>query len=65
MTLLEVEKEADRLTDEEQRRLISHLISRRVQRNVAYKQELARRLADKDPSKWISLDDAERRLSQR
>ena len=65
MTLVEVEKEANRLTDAEQRQLISHLISQRVQRNAPYKQELTRRLSDKDPSRWISLDDAETRLGQR
>ena len=62
MTLAEVEKKVDQLSSVEQQQLMAHLVSLRVQHNTVYKQKLARRLADKDPSKWVELTEVENRL---
>jgi hypothetical protein len=35
------------------------------QRNAEHMKELARRLDDKDPSRWFSLEEVQRRLSLR
>jgi hypothetical protein len=55
----ELQREAERLTPEERRRLIGFLVSIDIRRDRA---ELSQRLDDRDPQFWISLKEAERRL---
>jgi len=62
MKLDELEREAERLKPEEQRKLISFLVRMDIQRDQAYQEELSRRLDDQKPEAWISLHEAERRL---
>ncbi len=62
MKLEELEREAERLKPEEQRKLLSFLVRMDIQRDDAYREELSRRLDDKSPEAWISLQEAERRL---
>lgn len=62
MKLDELQREAERLSPEEQRKLIRFLVEMDLRRDAGYRDEMARRLDDKDPAGWMSLNDAERRL---
>ena len=64
MTFAQVREEVDRMTEEERKRLLAHLVSIRVKENDAYRRELGRRLSDKTAENWVPLDEAERRLKQ-
>ena len=59
MQLDELQREAERLSPEERRKLIGFLVSIDIRRDRA---ELGRRLDDLDPQSWINLKDAERRF---
>jgi len=58
----DLQREAERLSPEEQRKLIGFLVSMDIRRDEGYQEELSRRLDDKDPQAWITLKEAERRL---
>jgi len=62
MELQELQREAEHLNPEEQRKLISFLVSLDLRRDEASRVELERRLDDRDPNGWIRLEDAERQL---
>jgi hypothetical protein len=62
MGLQELQHEAERLNPEEQRKLISFLVALDLRRAEGFREELQRRLDDRDPNGWIRLDEAERRL---
>ena len=62
MKLDELQREAERLSAEDQRKLIGFLVAIDLRRDESYRSELARRLDDKDPHSWMTLQDAERRL---
>jgi hypothetical protein len=62
MELQELQLEVERLNPEEQRKLISFLVALDLRRDEGYREELQRRLDDRDPNGWIKLDEAERRL---
>jgi hypothetical protein len=59
MQLDDLQREAERLSPEERRKLIGFLVSIDIRRDRA---ELSRRLDDQDAQAWISLQEAERRL---
>ncbi|HLH53238.1 MAG TPA: hypothetical protein VKY92_06435 [Verrucomicrobiae bacterium] len=42
--------------------MIAFLLALEERDNQAYRQELARRIDDKDPTHWISLEELDRRL---
>ena len=60
MKLDELQREAEHLSSEERRKLIGFLVSIDIRKDRA---ELERRLNDQDPERWISLKEAERRLT--
>jgi hypothetical protein len=60
MKLEELQREVERLSPEEQRKLIGFLVALDLRRDENH--ELSRRLDDQDPNAWITLKDAERRL---
>jgi hypothetical protein len=64
MKLDELQREAERLSAEDQRKLIGFLVAIDLRRDEGYRSELTRRLDDKDPQSWMTLQDAERRLKQ-
>jgi len=59
MKLDELQREAERPSPEERRKLIGFLVSIDVRKDRA---ELTRRLSDQSAEGWISLKEAERRL---
>ncbi len=62
MKLDDLQREAERLSREEQRKLIGFLVAMDIRRDEGYREELCRRLDDKDPRAWIKLKEAEQRL---
>ena len=59
MKLDELQREAERLTAEERRKLIGFLVSIDIRKDRA---ELTRRISDQSCEGWVSLREAERRL---
>ena len=64
MDLSEIKKEIEALDGPSQREMIGFLLSLQMRRDPEWRAELTRRLADRDPENWITLDDAEERLSR-
>jgi len=62
MELQELQREVERLNPEEQRKLISFLVGLDLRRDEGFREELQRRLDDREPNEWMRLDEAERRL---
>jgi hypothetical protein len=62
MELQELQRQAERLNPEEQRKLISFLVALDLRRDEGLREELQRRLDDRDPNGWIRLEEAERQL---
>ncbi|MEJ5211854.1 MAG: hypothetical protein WHV61_10555 [Burkholderiales bacterium] len=62
MKLDELQREAERLSSEDQRKLLGFLIGLELQRTGDYREELTRRLDDSSPQSWIGLPDATKRL---
>jgi hypothetical protein len=62
MTLAQIEQEALKLPGDDLRKLIARLIAANVQRDEAGWREINRRLDDKNPDSWVSLDAAKLEL---
>lgn len=62
MRLDELQLEAERLAPGDRRKLMSFLVALDVRTDEQYGGELTRRLDDRSPERWISLQDAEGRL---
>jgi hypothetical protein len=62
MRLDDLQREAERLSPEEQRKLIGFLVTMDIRRDKDYREQLGRRLDDQDPQAWLNLKEAERRL---
>ena len=54
--------ELEALESKDRRRMIAFLLALEERDNLAYRQELARRIDDKDPSHWITFEELDRRL---
>jgi len=63
MSVEELERELSGLDDTERHRIMAYLVAIEDQKDTEYKAEMARRIDDKDPSHWITLDELEKRLS--
>jgi hypothetical protein len=64
MSLAQLKDQAAHLPPSEQRELIAFLISRQTEQNEEFKQLLARKIDDTDPSHWIDLDDLQKRFPE-
>jgi hypothetical protein len=62
MSFVEIEKEVETLTPEQQRKLMARLAALELRRDVELQKELARRLDDRSPGAWIPFEEAKRRL---
>ncbi len=62
MTLAQIEQEALTLPGEDLRKLIARLVSFNLRLDDADWQEMKRRMDDKNPDSWISLDAAKAEL---
>lgn len=64
MGITEIIKEVDNLEPVDRKRLMSHLVLRRLKENESYREELASRLEDKDPEHWISLNELKKKAGK-
>jgi len=64
MNLTTVQKEIEQWDSEQQDRLAACLSVLRLKRDPRHAKDLARRLDDKTPGNWLTLDDLKRELAQ-
>lgn len=64
MSIKELEQAVTNLTPNDQDRLAAYLTVLRQQRDPQYRAELTRRLNDRDPAHWVSLEDLEKRWKE-
>ena len=64
MTLATVQKEIEQWDPDEQDRLAACLSVLRLKRDPKHANELARRLDDKTPRNWLTLDQLKRKLAE-
>jgi len=62
MNVEELKKEAAALDREEQGELAAFLVSLRNSRDPAYRAAIQARMNEKDPARWLTPDQFERRL---
>ena len=64
MSLAQLKDQAAYLGLVEQRELIAFLISRQTEQDEEFKNALAQKIDDKDPSHWVELDELKKRYSE-
>lgn len=62
MSLAQLEQETAALPSAELRALIARLFAVHSRREPGYEEELRRRMDDHEPSHWVSLEEAKKRL---
>ena len=62
MNVTELQHEIEQLDEKEQKRLMGFMVGLQVRRDSVYREELTRRLNDRDPKRWISLVELQRRV---
>jgi hypothetical protein len=62
MSFAELKSEVDRLTPEEVQKLRAYLILKDRMNDPKFMQEMSRKLNDPDPSRWLTLEEVEKRL---
>jgi hypothetical protein len=62
MSVEELERELSELADAERHRIMAYLVAIEDQKHAEYLAKLARKIDDKDPSHWITLEELEKKL---
>jgi len=62
MSVEELERELSELADAERHRIMAYLVAIEDQKHAEYLSKLARKIDDKDPSHWITLEELEKKL---
>lgn len=62
MSLAELKHKVERLSPEERRHLTAHLVVLERKDDPGFRRELARKIDDDTPDRWVLLEDAEKRL---
>ena len=57
MSMAELMREMANLPAQQQNELAAYLLHLRLQHDAAWRSEMTRRIDDRDPSQWTSLDD--------
>jgi len=63
MSMAELMREVAALPPGRQNELAAFLLHLRLQHDPAWKAEMARRIDDKDPAHWVSLEDWKKELA--
>jgi hypothetical protein len=63
MSMADLMREAASLPPERQDELAAYLLDLRLNRDPAWRAELTRRIDDKNPENWVSLDDWKKELA--
>lgn len=64
MSLDQLKDQVADLDQNEQRELIAFMVSLQTARDSGFKQNLARKIDDRDPEHWVDLDDLRKRFSE-
>ena len=64
MSLAQLKDQAAHLGLVEQRELIAFLISRQTEQDDEFKNALAQKIDDTDPSHWVELDELKKHYSE-
>ena len=64
MTFTTIQKEIETWNTDDQDRLAAYLTVLRLKRDSNHADELKRRLEDKDPQNWLSLDEVKKSLNR-
>jgi hypothetical protein len=62
MSVEELERELSSLDDAKRHRVMAYLVAIEDRKHAEYMAKLARKIDDKDPSHWITLEELEKRL---
>ncbi len=62
MSIAELKSEIDRLSQDELAHIKAYLAVRQDMLDPEFRRKLARKMDDNDPSRWITLEEAEKRL---
>ncbi len=63
MSFAELKSEVDRLSPEEVQKLKAYLTLKDRMNDPEFMQEMSRKLNDPDPSRWLTLEEVEKRLN--
>ncbi len=63
MSFAELKSEVDRLSPEEVQKLKAYLTLKDRLNDPEFRQEISRKLNDPDPSRWLTLEEVEKRLN--
>jgi len=63
MTLIDLQREAAGLKAIDRQKLMAFLVALSLREDRGYQKEIADRLREDKPGDWISLDEAEKRLT--
>lgn len=63
MSLTNLMQEAAQLDTESQRKLIGYLVSLRDVQIPGHRQEMARRIDDQSPEKWLTIEELDAKLA--
>ena len=64
MSLSQLKDQAAQLLPVEQRQLIAFLVAEQAKKEEGFKEAMARKIDDNDPTHWIDLDEARERLAE-
>lgn len=64
MTIQQLKKEAAALSPRKQAELAAYLVQLRNRRDPEYKRLMTRRLNDRNPKHWLTVDEVKERLSK-
>jgi hypothetical protein len=62
MSMAELMREVANLSAQQQNELAAYLLHLRLQLDPAWRSEMTRRIDDRDPAHWVSLDDWKQEL---
>jgi len=64
MSLTQMKDEAAHLPLKEQRELIAFLVALQTEKDQEFKEKLATKIDDRDPTHWMDLEDARKRHAE-
>ena len=64
MSLTQMKDEAAHLPLKEQRELIAFLVALQTEKDQEFKEKLATKIDDRDPTHWMDLEDARKRYAE-
>ncbi len=64
MSLAQLKQEAAQLPSKQRRELIAFLVALQTEKQKEFKERLAAKISDNDPTHWMELNDVRKRYGQ-